>query len=61
VHEQSPTFQAGALIELSGNVDTAFEIYYETYDIHELLASSLKRRSLLRWPDDLAMLCSKKA
>ena len=40
VHKQSPTFQAGALIELSGDVDTAFEIYYETYDIHELLASS---------------------
>ena len=38
VHKQSPTFQAGALIELSGDVDTAFEIYYETYDIHELLA-----------------------
>jgi len=30
VHKQSPTFQAGALIELSGDVDTAFEIYYET-------------------------------
>ena len=29
-------FQAGALIELSGDVKTAFEIYYETYDIHEL-------------------------
>ena len=29
-------FQAGALIELSGDVDTAFDIYYETYDIHEL-------------------------
>jgi len=27
VHKQSPTFQAGALIELSGDVDTAFEIY----------------------------------
>lgn len=34
----SPMFQAGALIELSGDVDTAFEIYYETYDIHELPA-----------------------
>ena len=33
----SPMFQAGALIELSGDVETAFEIYYETYDIHELL------------------------
>lgn len=34
--ELSPMFQAGALIELSGDVKTAFEIYYETYDIHEL-------------------------
>ena len=32
----SRMFQAGALIELSGDVKTAFEIYYETYDIHEL-------------------------
>jgi hypothetical protein len=32
----SAMFQAGALIELSGNEDTAFDIYYETYDIHEL-------------------------
>ncbi len=32
----STMFQAGALIELSGDVNTAFEIYYETYDIHEL-------------------------
>ena len=32
----SPMFQAGALIELSGDVVTAFEIYYDTYDIHEL-------------------------
>ena len=32
----STMFQAGALIELSGDVDTAFEIYYETYDIHDL-------------------------
>ena len=32
----STMFQAGALIELSGDVQTAFEIYYETYDIHEL-------------------------
>lgn len=32
----SSMFQAGALIELSGDVETAFEIYYETYDIHEL-------------------------
>lgn len=32
----SPMFQAGALIELSGDMETAFKIYYETYDIHEL-------------------------
>ena len=32
----SAMFQAGALIELSGDMETAFEIYYETYDIHEL-------------------------
>ena len=32
----STMFQAGALIELSGDVDTAFAIYYDTYDIHEL-------------------------
>lgn len=32
----SPMFQAGALIELSGDRDTAFDIYFETYDIHEL-------------------------
>ena len=32
----STMFQAGALIELSGDMDTAFEVYYETYDIHEL-------------------------
>ena len=32
----STMFQAGALIELSGDVDTAFEIYFETYDIHVL-------------------------
>ncbi len=31
-----PMFQAGALIELSGDVETAFAIYYDTYDIHEL-------------------------
>ena len=34
----SAMFQAGALIELSGDTETAFEIYYETYDIHELPA-----------------------
>lgn len=32
----STMFQAGALIELSGDVETAFEIYYDTYDIHAL-------------------------
>ena len=32
----STTFQAGALIELSGDTKTAFEIYYDNYDIHEL-------------------------
>ena len=34
----STMFQAGALIELSGDAETAFDIYYETYDIHELPA-----------------------
>ena len=32
----SPMFQAGALIELSGDVQTAFSIYYDNYDIHGL-------------------------
>ena len=32
----SAMFQAGALIELSGDSATAFEIYYDNYDIHEL-------------------------
>ena len=32
----SPMFQAGALIELFGDVETAFEIYYDNYDIHSL-------------------------
>ena len=32
----SAMFQAGALIELSGDVETAYDIYCETYDIHEL-------------------------
>ena len=32
----STMFQAGALIELSGDIETAFEIYYDTYEIHEL-------------------------
>ena len=29
-------FQAGALIELSGNMRTAYDIYCSNYDIHEL-------------------------
>ena len=29
-------FQAGAIIELSGDEALAYEIYYDTYDIHEL-------------------------
>ena len=33
----SPMFQAGALIELLGDTQTAYEIYFETYDIHEIL------------------------
>ena len=32
----STMFQAGALIELSGDTDTAFEIYFDTYDIRDL-------------------------
>ena len=32
----STMFQAGTLIELCGDVDTAFEIYYDNYDIHSL-------------------------
>lgn len=32
----STMFQAGALIELSGDTGTAFDIYYNNYDIHEL-------------------------
>ena len=32
----SAMFQAGALIELSDDIETAFEIYDDTYDIHEL-------------------------
>lgn len=32
----SEMFQAGALIELSGDIETAFEIYYDNYDIHDL-------------------------
>ena len=37
----SAMFQAGALIELSGDVETAFKIYYEEYDIHELPSISV--------------------
>ena len=32
----SAMFQAGALIELFGDVKTAFDIYYDNYDIHDL-------------------------
>ena len=32
----STMFQAGALIELSGDPKTAYDIYFETYAIHEL-------------------------
>ena len=32
----SAMFQAGALIELFGDVKTAFDIYYDNYDIHSL-------------------------
>ena len=32
----STMFQAGALIELFGDVKTAFDIYYDNYDIHAL-------------------------
>ena len=32
----SAMFQAGALIELSGDMETAYDVYYETYDIHDL-------------------------
>ena len=32
----SAMFQAGALIELTGNTKTAYAIYYDTYDIHDL-------------------------
>ena len=34
----SVMFQAGALVELSGDEDMAYQIYFETYDIHELPA-----------------------
>lgn len=32
----SRMFQAGGLIELAGDTDTAYKVYYDTYDIHEL-------------------------
>ncbi|MBQ7057677.1 MAG: YdcF family protein [Firmicutes bacterium] len=32
----SAMFQAGALIELFGDIETAFAIYYDNYDIHAL-------------------------
>ena len=32
----STMFQAGALIELAGDMETAFDIYHNNYDIHEL-------------------------
>ena len=32
----SAMFQAGALIEIFGDVATAFEIYYDNYNIHDL-------------------------
>ena len=32
----SPMFQAGTLIELCGDVETAFQVYYDNYDIHSL-------------------------
>ena len=33
----SPMFQAGALIELLGDRQTAYDIYMDNYDIHEIL------------------------
>lgn len=41
----STMFQAGALIELSGDKKTAFDIYYETYNIHELPEKEEKQLS----------------
>lgn len=35
--ELSLMFQAGALIELLGDKQTAYDIYFETYDIHEII------------------------
>ena len=34
--ELSTMFQAGAIIELNGDVKTAFDIYYDNYNIHKL-------------------------
>ena len=34
--ELSTMFQAGALIELSGDEETAYKIYFDEYDIHDL-------------------------
>lgn len=33
----SPMFQAGALIELLGDKQTAYDIYFDNYDIHEII------------------------
>ena len=33
----SPMFQAGALIELLGDKQTAYDIYFDNYDIHEIM------------------------
>ena len=33
----TPMFQAGALIELLGDKQTAYDIYYDAYDIHEII------------------------
>jgi hypothetical protein len=33
----SPMFQAGALIELLGDRETAYNIYMDNYDIHDIL------------------------
>ncbi|MBQ8135839.1 MAG: YdcF family protein, partial [Clostridia bacterium] len=49
----SAMFQAGALIELSGDEETAIEIYYDTYDIHEL--PPLHSEALTEIPDGLTL------
>ena len=36
----SPMFQAGALVELLGDRETAYDIYFNTYNIHEILPLS---------------------